>query len=158
MAFVKPVKLLADAVINHPKKSVLDEYFGVDTRKFIFDYSVLEQSEIEAANYLIDLLKPKEIIRLSEVKIPKNIKTPDFWIDKVKYEIKAPKNIRQIQKRVKEGKEQIAGGGYLVLSSHNCRNKESQFLNEAKRSARQYRINSFYYISKDDITLIQIKK
>ena len=158
MSSVRPVELLKYAIENHASKEYLDEYFGADTSSFKFEYSRLEQSEIEAGNLLIGLLNPKRIIRIPEVKIPERIKTPDFEIDGIKYEIKAPNSLEKIQDRVKEGKAQIKPGGFLVLSTYNCRSKEDRFLREAIRSARGYRLNGFYFVARRGIKYISIKK
>lgn len=158
MAHIKPVKLLKYAIAHHPSKEFLDEYFGVDTSKFKFEYSELEDSEIEAANILIELLKPKEVIRIPEVKIPERIKTPDFMIDGATYEIKAPKSVEQISRRMCEAVKQNRPNGFVVLNACKCERAVGSFVREAVLAAKQHRISRFYLVSNHSIRRMDIKK
>lgn len=158
MAFLKPVRLLKYAITHHPSKEFLDEYFGADTSKFSFRFDMLEPSEIEAGNLLVGFLKPKILIRLPEVDNPENIRTPDFIIDGIRYEIKAPTSLDQIKKRIREGKVQVGQNGFIVMSTYNCRNQEERFLRRVTNEAKYFKIEELYYVSKNGVELIKIKK
>ncbi|MBR5418853.1 hypothetical protein IK110_01210 [Candidatus Saccharibacteria bacterium] len=133
-------------------------FFRADTSKFKFEYSKLEESEIEAANLLIKLLKPKEVIRIPEVKIPERIKTPDFTIDGITYEIKAPKSVEQISRRMCEAMRQIRSNGFIVLDARNCERAIKTFVREAVLVAKQHKVTRFYLVYKHSISLVGIKK
>ena len=158
MARILPNKRLRFAINNHPTKEFLDEFFRADTSKFKFEYSKLEESEIEAANLLIRLLKPKVIIRLPEVKVPQHIKSPDFVIDGITYEVKAPKSIRQIGHRIHEGKKQIGSKGYIVMNACYCERTLDKFIRESIAIAGQCRVSQIYLVSDHEIRKIDIKK
>ena len=158
MAITRPSKELKAALNRQLAKNFLDEYFCSDTARFKFGNGELEPSEIEAGNLLLEYLRPRQFVRIPKVDNPEGIHTPDFLIDSVKYEIKAPKSIKKIDERTREGKKQVGMNGWIVLSTYNYKGSSAKFLSEALLSAKQNELKGFYYINNHKIDFIEIKK
>ena len=158
MATIKPSKEFRVVLSEKLAKDFLDSFFCADTARFQFGEDIMEPSEIEAGNLLSEYLKPKQFVRIPKVDVPEGIHTPDFLIDSVKYEVKAPKSIKKIDERIREGMRQVGKNGWIVLSDYNYKGNSARFLSETLLSARQNKLKGLYFISNHKIEFIEIKK
>ncbi|MBR5418828.1 hypothetical protein IK110_01080 [Candidatus Saccharibacteria bacterium] len=108
-------------IILHPHKNLLDSYFNADTSKYHYGKSTLSPAETIALGSIIAAYHPQRIIRIPEVHIPRKIKTPDFLVDNISYEIKAPESINGIRGLAYTARKQIGQCGFIVFEFMNAR-------------------------------------
>jgi hypothetical protein len=110
-------------IILKPKKKIRDLYFGEDTRFYKYNKMKIGTPELIALGSLIASYHPERVIRIPEVSFPNHIKTPDFLIDGIEYEIKAPYKIERIEDRTKSALMQIRDPkGFVVYDYMNLLN------------------------------------
>ena len=111
-------------IILQPKKEILDSYFRTNTANYIFNEGAkLYPSEALALGAIAEAYRPNTIIRIPEVSYPLETKTPDFLIDDVEYEVKAPIAYSGISSLAKKSKTQLRfPTGYLVMDLMNIKN------------------------------------
>lgn len=111
-------------IILQPKKETLDNYFDTDTAGYKFNEDVkLHPSEAIALGAIAEAYHPNTIIKIPEVSYPLEIKTPDFLVDGVEYEVKAPIAFSGISTLAKKSETQLRlPTGYLVMELMNIKN------------------------------------
>ena len=110
-------------IILQPKKHFLDRYFHTDTKDYIFGHSQLYSSEIFALGAIAETFRPHTIVKIPEVHYPWKMKTPDFLVDGIKYEVKAPLVFRSIRFLTQKAETQLkTPDGFLVMELMNIQN------------------------------------
>ena len=110
-------------IILRPEKEVLDSYFNTNTANYKFsDSTKLYPSEAMALGAIAEAYHPNTIIRIPEVLYPLETKTPDFLIDEIEYEVKAPIAFSGISALAKKSETQLRSPtGYLVMELMNIK-------------------------------------
>jgi hypothetical protein len=109
-------------IILIPDKPTLDDFFDEDTNDYLFNFKQPDYPETIAMSSLIEHYHPQTIIRIPEVRIPTNHKTPDFLVDGIRYEIKAPESIKGIRGLYLKARKQARKRGYIVFDFMNIKN------------------------------------
>ncbi|MBR3176363.1 hypothetical protein IKF25_00090 [Candidatus Saccharibacteria bacterium] len=109
-------------IILHPSKTALDKIFHANTKRYRFHFSQLNPSEIIAICSIIENYHPTTIIKIPEVAYPEKKRTPDFLIDGVRYEIKAPRSIHCVHSLYTKAKKQVRKNGFIVFEYMNIEN------------------------------------
>lgn len=68
---------------------------------------------------LLEIFRPKNIIRLPVVNYPEHIYMPDFLFDNTPIEIKTPQSKRGLEGKIRASKGQLKRGGILALNLDN---------------------------------------
>ena len=144
--------------ISIPTKHFLDSYFKTNTSHFLFRFSKLDDSEIAAKKILTNLLKPKTIIRIPEVNYPKNIRTPDFFIDGISYEVKAVNSERSLKNGITSAVGQIKQSGTLVLDISRYGVPDKIAISKAKHLAKEHKIQKLIIYRNETIIYISNNK
>lgn len=108
-------------IILHPHKILMDSYFNEDTSSYFFGESNLSPSETIALGSIIAAYHPQRIIRIPEVNIPINIKTPDFLVDNMCCEIKCPEKLSGVRSLARKAFKQIRCNGLIVFEFMNSK-------------------------------------
>ncbi|MBP5633312.1 hypothetical protein J6X13_00025 [Candidatus Saccharibacteria bacterium] len=122
-------------IILIPDKPTLDEFFDEDTDSYLFNFKQPDYPETIVMSSLIEHFHPRTIIRIPEVRMPTKHKTPDFLVDGIRYEIKAPESIKGIRGLYLKARKQTRKRGFIVFDFMNMKNAS---LFECARRAKQY--------------------
>ena len=124
-------------IILRPHKILMDSYFNTDTAEYHFGESMLSPSETIALGSIIAAYHPQRIIRIPEVNKPESIKTPDFLVDNIRYEIKCPKKLSGVRSLARRAFKQICCNGFIVF----------EFMNAKDASLSEYVEKAYSYCS-----------
>ena len=111
-------------IILQPQKTTLDNYFHTDTTDYKFsENTTLNPSEAIALGSIAEAYHPSAIVRIPEVLYPLRVKTPDFLVDNIEYEVKAPIASSGILFLARKAETQLRSPtGFLVMELMNIRN------------------------------------
>ena len=107
-------------IVLHPHKILMDSYFNTDTSKFVYGKPNLSVSETIALGSIIATYHPQRVIRIPEVHTPIKVKTPDFLIDNIPFEIKSPESFVGIKNLAYSARKQIKQCGFIVFEFMNA--------------------------------------
>ncbi len=140
-------------IILKPKKKIRDLYFGEDTRLYKYNKPRIDTPELIALGSIIASYHPEKVIRIPEVSFPYHIKTPDFLIDGVEYEIKAPFKIERIEDRTESALKQLRNPeGFIVYDFMNMLNATlCDSLDFTFNLCKQLNIKNYILMSHGDI-------
>lgn len=114
--------MIKTKIIIMPDKPILDDFFNENTDDYLFDFKQPNYPETIAMGSIIEHYHPETIIRIPEVQIPIKHKTPDFLVDGIRYEIKAPESIKGIRNLYLKARGQARKRGFIVFDFMNIKN------------------------------------
>ncbi|MBR5418826.1 hypothetical protein IK110_01070 [Candidatus Saccharibacteria bacterium] len=139
-------------IILHPHKILLDSYFNTDTAKYLYGKTGLSPSETIALGTIIAAYHPQRIIRIPEVHIPKKIKTPDFLIDNIRYEVKSPESLSGVGDLANTARKQVKHCGFVVFEFMNAKGAPlCDFIDKAFNCCIQHKNVGFILMNHGDI-------